>query len=178
MALWDNSVQWIHLYFDIYKLFLQARTPNWYKIKVIQCILFDRQGVEKPQLDTKHVSETRLFDWIGLKQRRYSQPKATSLSGTMLTSLSLLLSLPPADSPTVKAASGRPGIYASVLTADMQTPVPPLQVCDGASWPRCDEHVKPCGAAGERSINPQVSGPLNPSCTSFSYIFLIKKLKA
>ncbi len=27
-------------------------------------------------------------------------------------------------------------------------------------WPRCDEHVKPCGAAGERSINPQVSGPL------------------
>lgn len=47
----------------------------------------------------------------------YSQPKATSLSGTMLASS------PPADSLTAKAAYGR--IYVSVVTADMQTPVLP-----------------------------------------------------
>ncbi|XP_026176936.1 GTPase IMAP family member 8-like [Mastacembelus armatus] len=42
----------------------------------------------------------------------------------MLASLSLLVRLPDADSPTVRAASGPAGIYVSVLTADMQTPVP------------------------------------------------------
>lgn len=111
------------------------------------------------QTNRNRIMKRCMFDWIWLKQRGYSQPKATSLSGTMLASLSLLFCLPPADSLTVKAASGRPGIYVSVLTADMQTPVPPAQACR-ASWPRCDEHVKPCRTAGERSINPQVSGPL------------------
>lgn len=88
----------------------------------------------------------------------------------------LLLLFPPADSRTVTAASARPGIYASVLAADMQTPAPPLQAC-GASWPRCDEHVKPCGAAGERSINPHVPGPFHPSCTSFCSVLLIRRLE-
>ena len=58
------------------------------------------------------------------EQRGYSRPKATSLSGTMSASLSLLVRLPPADGLTVRAASGRPAIYASVQMADMQTPVP------------------------------------------------------
>ena len=42
---------------------------------------------------------------------------------------------------------------------------------------RCDEHVKPCGAAGETSVNPQVSGPFQPSCTSFCSMFLIRRLE-
>lgn len=49
-------------------------------------------------------------------QHMYSQPMASSLRGTMLAS-------PPADTLRVGAASAP--IYASVLSADMLTPVPP-----------------------------------------------------
>lgn len=92
------------------------------------------------------------------EQRGYSQPTASSLSGTMLSSLSLLFRLPPADSPTVKAASGRSRIYPSWRQTCRRLSSPQLQA-RGASWHRCDGHVKPCGAAGAGSIKPQVSGP-------------------
>ncbi|KAK5618057.1 hypothetical protein CRENBAI_022945 [Crenichthys baileyi] len=59
------------------------------------------------------------------------------------------------DTLTVKTSSGGSRIYVSILKADMQTPVLPLQACR-ASLPRCDECVRACRAAGEASINPQV----------------------
>lgn len=54
---------------------------------------------------------------VTLEARGYSQPTASSLPGNMLASP------PPADSLRAAAASAR--IYASVLTADVLTPVPP-----------------------------------------------------
>lgn len=49
-----------------------------------------------------------------------------------------------------------------------------------ASWPRCDEHVKPCGAAGTRIYKSTCFRTLNTlllSCSSFSSTSLIKRLK-
>ncbi|AWP07720.1 Hypothetical protein SMAX5B_004710 [Scophthalmus maximus] len=66
----------------------------------------------------------------------------------------------------------------------MQTPVPPPSLSrhvGAPPAPRCEEHVKTlqsCGrrlreAAGSPSVNA-----LNPSCSSFSSAFLIKKLRS
>lgn len=49
-----------------------------------------------------------------------------------------------------------------------------------ASWHRCDEHVKPCGAAGTRIYKSTCFRTLNTlllSCSSFSSTSLIKRLR-
>lgn len=97
----------------------------------------------------------------------YSQLKTTSLSGTMLASP------PPADSLTVKAASGR--IYAGVLMADMQTPVPPGAGMSGGlliqMWGTCKN---PAERQEQEPINPR----LWTLASQLQLVLLVKRLEA
>lgn len=90
-----------------------ARTETALIILIFKNILIQKHKSDICLEQSRHTPLQPKDSW----QHRYSQPTASSLRGTMLPSP------PPADALRVVTASAP--IYASVLSADMLTPVPP-----------------------------------------------------